>query len=58
MDLKNELINGRGYSIFSVKNIHILENLRNNFIKRIYNSVFLTQENCLLKCQRQKSINQ
>tara|TARA_B100000780_G_C21112717_1_gene449824 strand:- start:516 stop:1220 length:705 start_codon:yes stop_codon:yes gene_type:complete len=38
MDLKNELINGRGYSIFSVKNIHILENLRNNFIKRIYNS--------------------
>ena len=37
MNLYNELVNGRGYSVFSIKNIHILKNLRNEFVERIYN---------------------
>ena len=36
MNLYNELVNGRGYSVFSIKNIHILENLRKEFVERIY----------------------
>ena len=36
MNLYNELVNGKGYSVFSIKNINILENLRKEFVERIY----------------------
>ena len=36
MNLYNELVNGKGYSVFSIKNIHILKNLRKEFVERIY----------------------
>tara|TARA_B100001063_G_scaffold247285_1_gene292153 strand:+ start:1289 stop:1993 length:705 start_codon:yes stop_codon:yes gene_type:complete len=36
MNLFNELVNGKGYSVFSIKNINILENLRKEFVERIY----------------------
>ena len=36
MNLYNELVNGKGYSVISIKHIHILENLRKEFIERIY----------------------
>ena len=38
MKLYNELVNGYGYSVFSIKNMHILENLRKEFVDRIFNS--------------------
>ena len=38
MKLYNELVNGNGYSVFSIKNTHILENLRKEFVDRIFNS--------------------
>lgn len=36
MNLYNELVNGKGYSVFSIKNINILKNLRKEFVERIY----------------------
>ena len=44
MNLYNELVNGRGYSIFPIKNIHILENLRKEFVERIYRDKKLNKD--------------
>ena len=35
MTLREELINGKGYSIFSIENMKVLKNLRDKFIKKI-----------------------
>ena len=35
MTLSEELINGKGYSVFSIENMKALKNLRNKFIKKI-----------------------
>jgi len=35
MNIKNELIKGKGYSIFSIENMKVFKTLREKFIKKI-----------------------
>ena len=35
MDIKKELITGKGYAVFSIENIDIFKKLRDTFIEKI-----------------------